>query len=175
MPINPLTYQSNGQTVFPVHKPDKPFHYKNCRPITITPLPFRILSSVVAQRVQSCFPAKEDQFGFINGRCIHSVFLLNSVCETIVTSGNYVFQAFINFSSAFDTKSYGKQWGDNAPHPLWTLFSRPTPKLETLVNGMVKFLNFIHWKKMSGRVILVRGHFSTSTSTVLVNIWPMAE
>ena len=94
-----------------VLKPGKDLSPQNCRPIAVTPLPNRILSKMVARRIESWYNFHDDQFGFREKRStLDAIFVLNSVLEAEAASGRPVCIAFIDFSSAFDTVNHSKLW-----------------------------------------------------------------
>ena len=93
----------------PVPKPGKPLCLDNLRPIAVTSLPNRILSTVLATRIETWASFHDDQFGFRRNRStVDAAFVLSSVLESACTKGLHVYTAFIDFSSAFDTVNHGK-------------------------------------------------------------------
>lgn len=75
-------------TVCPVPNPNKPIAVENCRPIAITPLPIRILSSILAKGLKRSVPLNDDQLGFRTVRCTaDALFVLQSLCEAAIFGG----------------------------------------------------------------------------------------
>jgi hypothetical protein len=98
-------------TLCPIPKPNKDPLPSNCRPLAVAILIQRILSSIVARRLESWASLNDDQAGFRRHRSIvDQIFILTAVCERAVFNGQQVFLAFIDYSSAFDTVSHSKLW-----------------------------------------------------------------
>lgn len=88
----------------PVPKPGKTFCAENCRPIAVTPLPFRVLSSILTKRFEMFINLNGDQFAFRSGKeASDAGFRLHTVCEKMIAQKEAVYLAFIDLSSAFDS------------------------------------------------------------------------
>ncbi|XP_055353170.1 uncharacterized protein LOC129599062 isoform X1 [Paramacrobiotus metropolitanus] len=100
----------NG-TLTPVPKPGKAHSPENCRPVVVEPLPMRLLSSILAKRIELWAHIEDDQGGFREGRnTFDQIYILHIICEKYAFRKKPIFLAFIDFSSAFDTVCHQKLW-----------------------------------------------------------------
>ena len=96
-------------TMTPVPKKGKEYCAENCRPIVVELLPMRILSTVIAKRVELWAALEDDQGGFRSGRATSDqIFLLHTVCESRLRKGCITYLAFLDYTSAFDTVNHEK-------------------------------------------------------------------
>ena len=96
-------------TLTPLSKKGKAVCAKNCRPIVVEKLPMRLLSTIVARRLELWAGIEDDQSGFRRERSTwDQVFVLHSICKRLTAERKECYLAFLDYTSAFDTVSHGR-------------------------------------------------------------------
>lgn len=71
----------------------------------------KTFSSTVFQRMEAWVDLEDDQASYRCARSVYNqIFILNSICEETLSMAMYVYLAFIEFSSDFDTINHSKLW-----------------------------------------------------------------
>jgi hypothetical protein len=105
---------SDIKMLFKKGNPEDPQNY---RPIALENCSFKLLTSILSQRlnkwanIHDAIP--EYQNGFRPGRgCIDNIFVLNSIIEITInqSENNALFAAFIDFKGAFDSVKHNILW-----------------------------------------------------------------
>ena len=99
----------------PVPKAGKEPSVQNLRPIVVLSLPCKILSSIIAKRIELWAGLNNNQAGFRSGRNIEDqIFILHTLLHTLAAHGlsikKKVYAAFIDYTNAFDMVNHEKLW-----------------------------------------------------------------
>lgn len=98
-------------TLPPIPEPKKTLTAATCRPAKVLPVPAGILSDVVASRSVKWAGVNEDQASFIPGRIpLEHVLTLYVLAESAVIRKKHLFDAFLDYSNAFNSVKHTRLW-----------------------------------------------------------------
>lgn len=98
-------------TLIPVLKSGKDATAANCRPIEVLPLAARVISAVIARRLELWAGLHDDQAGFRPGRSTtDQLLIVQALADKFVASSKPLYAAFLDFSDAFITVNHAKLW-----------------------------------------------------------------